>query len=155
MTVFLATHTHKIDKKGRVSVPASFRALLSQQSFQGIVVFRSLSFAAIEGFGMDRIEKLSAQIDRLDSFSQDRDDLTASIFADAQPLPFDSEGRILLPENLISYGQLQETVAFVGRGATFQLWNPENFKDHQEKARQRLLKQHPSLPPLPFGEAVS
>ena len=148
MAIFLSTHINKLDKKGRVSVPASFRAHLIGNTFQGMVAFRSLSLPAIEGFGMARMERLSAQIDTLDPFSQDQDDLTASIFADAQALGFDGEGRILLPDALITYAQLSETVAFVGRGATFQLWSPPLFEQHQETARARLKTQRPLLAPL-------
>ncbi len=145
MTVFLSSYQNKIDKKGRVSVPASFRSVLSRQTFQGIVAFRSLTSCAIEAFGMDRMERLSDQMDTFDPFAQDQDDLTASIFADAHPLPFDKEGRILLPESLLQHAELQETVSFVGRGATFQLWNPAHFQAHQKKARERLGERKPSL----------
>ena len=155
MPIFLGSYTNKIDKKGRVSVPASFRAVLSEQTFQGFVAFRSVTVPAVEGFGMDRMERLSSQIDTLDPFSQDQDDWTASIFAEAQPLAFDGEGRILLPEKLIVHASLQETVAFVGRGATFQLWNPGLFEAHQEQARKRLLERKPSLPSLKGLESSS
>ncbi len=138
MALFLSTFHNKIDAKGRVSVPADFRDALKDQAFQGIVAFRSLTLSAIEGFGMDRMEKLSHQLDRLDIFSQEQDDWAASIFADAQQLRFDSEGRIMLSEELKIHAQLQDKVAFVGRGPTFQMWNPEMFKDYQNDARKRL-----------------
>lgn len=112
--------------------------MLALQPVQGIIAFRSLTLPAIEGFGMDRMEKLSQQIDRLDLFSQDQEDWSASIFADAQHLSFDSEGRITLPEELKLHSELGDSVAFVGRGPTFQLWNPEKFTAYQESARQRL-----------------
>lgn len=138
MALFLSTFENKIDTKGRVSVPADFRDALRSQSFQGIVAFRSLNMSAIEGFGMDRMEKLSQQLDRLDIFSQEQDDWAASIFADAQQLSFDSEGRIKLSEELKIHAMLQDKVAFVGRGPTFQMWNPDLFKAYQSQARQRL-----------------
>lgn len=119
-------------------MPASFREALSAQTFQGIVAFRSLTMNAVEGFGIDRMEKLSQQIDRLDFFSEDNQDWAFSIFSDAQQLSFDSEGRILLPNDLREHAQLEDTVAFVGRGPTFQLWNPDLFKTYQESARQRI-----------------
>lgn len=119
-------------------MPAPFRSVLALQTVQGIVAFRSLTLPAIEGFGMDRMEKLSQQLDRLDLFSQDQEDWSASIFADAQHLSFDSEGRITLTEDLKRHAELEDSVAFVGRGPTFQLWNPQKFTAYQESARQRL-----------------
>ncbi len=141
MSLFLATHVNKIDKKGRVSVPASFRATLAQQSFQGVVLFRSLRFGTIEGCGMDRMEKLSQGLDHFVQFSSEQSDLSASIFADAQPLPFDPEGRVMLPEMLIEYAKIDDAAAFVGCGATFQIWNPDLFRKHQSEARARVQKQ--------------
>lgn len=145
MGIFLSTFVNRLDKKGRVSVPSSFRASLAQQSFQGIILFRSYALQAIEGFGIDRMEKLSLQLDTLDLFSDDQNDLAASIFADAHQLSFDSEGRVMLPELLCEHAGLSEQVAFVGRGATFQLWDPERFKQHQQAARDRLKEKKCTL----------
>ena len=142
MSLFLSTFINKIDKKGRISVPASFRTTLlstqQDQSFAGIIVFRSLKHPALEGCGMERMQRLSDSIDRLDLFSDAQDDLVSAIFADSQTLPFDSEGRISIPENFLSFANLTDQVAFVGRGATFQLWSPEVFAQVQEQARLRL-----------------
>lgn len=141
MALFLSTTLNKIDKKGRVSVPAMFRSALASQSFQGVVLFRSMRFGAIEGCGMDRMEQLSKGLDNFDQFSAAQSDLSASIFADAAPLPFDGEGRIILPELLIAHASIKDSAAFVGCGATFQIWNPEHFAKHQSEARQRVQKQ--------------
>lgn len=99
MALFLSTFMNKVDRKGRVSVPATFRAALASQSYAGIVAFPSFKLEAIEGMGADRMEEMSARLDALEQFSEDYDNL-ASIFADAQQLPFDGEGRIVLPPAL-------------------------------------------------------
>lgn len=134
-------------------MPASFREALEGQSFRGIIAFRSLRSQAIEGMGIDRMEKLSVHMDSLDLFSQNQDDWAASIFADAQQLAFDSEGRISLGEELMAYAQLTDSVSFVGRGPTFQLWNPGLFAQHQEQARQRLAERATSLGALGVASA--
>lgn len=153
MALFLSKFINKIDKKGRVSVPASFRASLSsgqstsreEPSFSGIVVFRSLKHPALEGCSVDRMQRLSNSIDRLDLFSDAQDDLVSAIFADSHLLPFDSEGRVSIPENFLKFANLTEQVAFVGRGATFQLWSPDIFWKVQNEARARLQKEGPGV----------
>ncbi|PCJ60104.1 MAG: transcriptional regulator MraZ [Rhodospirillaceae bacterium] len=145
MALFLSTYTNKIDKKGRVSVPASFRAAIGGQSFHGIVAFRSYRMKTIEAFSIDRMERLSTSLDALDLFSDAQDDLAATIFADSRPLPFDSEGRILLPPEFTDYANLQGQAAFVGRGATFQIWEPKAFEAHQMSARKRALERGTTL----------
>ena len=131
MALFLSTYINKIDKKGRVSVPASFRAALVGESFQGIVTFRSYNQPSIEGCGISRMQKLSDRAENLDFFSDNQDDAAATIFADSQQLIFDSEGRVFLPQQLIDHAGLIDHAAFVGRGATLQIWNPDIFENIQ------------------------
>ncbi|MDI9634537.1 division/cell wall cluster transcriptional repressor MraZ [Kamptonema cortianum] len=145
MKLFLSTFINKLDKKGRVSVPASFRLALSGQSFQGIVAFRSYKLSAVEGMGIDRMQRLSDSVDQLDLFSETQDDLTATIFADSQMLSLDGDGRIILPSLLLDHAKIKEEVAFVGRGATFQIWNPMLFEEHQKEARQRVQEKQATL----------
>jgi MraZ protein len=143
--MFLSTYVNKVDRKGRVSVPATFRASLADQRFAGIVAFPSYRYRAIDGNGIDRMEELSARIDALDEFSEDREAL-ASIFADAQQLPFDGEGRIVLPEALSAHAGITENAAFVGLGRTFQIWEPQRFEKHQQDLRERARRQGTTLP---------
>lgn len=139
MSIFLSTYINLVDAKGRVVVPKEFRANL--ENFHGFVAFRSHTVNAIDCFSMERMEKLSAKIDEtLDPFSLDRESLESAIFADAVTLRFDKDGRVILPEQLIEHANLKSKMAFVGRGATFQIWNPEEFDLHQKKVRELLIK---------------
>jgi MraZ protein len=143
--LFFSTVVNKVDRKGRVSVPATFRAALEGLSFPGVILFRSFRLPALDGNGIDRMEELSARIDALDEFSEDREAL-ASIFADAQQLPFDGEGRIVLPEALSAHAGITENAAFVGLGRTFQIWEPQRFEKHQQDLRERARRQGTTLP---------
>ena len=145
MALFLSTFMNKIDRKGRVSVPAPFRATLSQSTFQGIVVFRSFKCPALEGCGMERMLQLSESVDRLDLFSDAQDDFAATLFADAEQLIMDNEGRILMSEGLRDFAKIEEVACFVGRGATFQIWNPQDFERYQSAARARIKEQKETL----------
>jgi MraZ protein len=161
MALFLSTFVNKIDKKGRVSVPASFRTSLTsshtspinEPSFSGIVVFRSLKHPALEGCSVDRMQSLSKSIDRLDMFSDAQDDLVSAIFADSHLLTFDSEGRVSIPEDFLKFANLTDQVAFVGRGATFQLWAPDVFQKIQNDARDRLKREGPAVRLTLSGES--
>jgi MraZ protein len=146
LALFLSTFTNKVDRKGRVSVPATFRNALAGQSFNGIIAFRSFKLPALEGSGIDRMEEMSARIDALDEFSEDRDALS-SIFADAEQLPFDGEGRIMLSQALCQHAGIGETATFVGIGRTFQIWEPQRFEKHRDEMRERARRQGTTLPP--------
>ncbi len=139
MALFLSTFINKVDRKGRVSVPAPFRAALIGQSFHGIVAFPSFrdTYDAVEAYGMDRMERLSASVDRLNPFSDEHDDFANAIFGASVQLPFDGEGRVILPTHLCQHASITERAAFVGRGATFQIWEPEALREFQQEASRR------------------
>lgn len=136
MALFLSTYTNKVDKKGRVSVPAAFRNVLSDQEFQGIVVYGSFVNDCIEACSMSRIEQLNNSIDQLDPYSEERDAFAATILGGSLQLPFDGEGRVMLPFLLQQEVGIVEQVVFVGKGATFEMWNPEKFEVYAQKAKQ-------------------
>ena len=105
MALFLSTYTNKVDRKGRVSVPAPFRASLAGEAFQGIVLFRSNHHVCLEGFGYSAMEELGSRLDHFDLFSAEQDDMATAIFGAAVQLPFDGDGRIILPADLIGFAQ--------------------------------------------------
>lgn len=149
--MFLSTFHNRIDKKARVSVPSIFRGALAGDGFQGVVLFRSYRHQALEGCGMARMQQLSQRLDQLAAFSDEQEQLATSIFADAEALSFDGDGRIVLSERLRSHAGLEEEAVFVGQGATFQIWNPAAFEAHVAKARQLAKSQKMSLAGLNAG----
>lgn len=134
MSLFLSAYTNKVDAKGRVSVPASFRAALAGQSFQGVVVFRSSHHACLEGFPMSFMEEITKRLDHFDLFSPAQDDLAMAVFGASVPLPLDGDGRIVLPETLAAHGGIKDQACFVGLGRKFQIWSPALFEARRDAA---------------------
>ena len=66
--MFLSTFENSLDKKGRVSVPSSFRAYLNSMGYNGFVTYPSFNHSALDGCAQDRIEKLSESIDLICAF---------------------------------------------------------------------------------------
>ena len=67
--MFLSSFENKIDKKGRVSVPSSFRAYLNSKGYNSFIAYPSFNHSALEACAQDRIEKLSDSIDSLGPFN--------------------------------------------------------------------------------------
>ncbi|WP_264812969.1 division/cell wall cluster transcriptional repressor MraZ, partial [Gluconacetobacter sacchari] len=140
MSVFLGTHQNRLDAKGRVSIPAAFRTALRAQAPAGesLVVLRpSHLHPCIEAWPTAAFASLSQPLDRLDIFSDDHDDLAAALYADAYPMDADREGRIILPDPLKEHAGLTETVAFMGLGKIFQIWEPAAAERRRAEARTR------------------
>ncbi|MFC7735284.1 division/cell wall cluster transcriptional repressor MraZ [Roseomonas sp. GCM10028921] len=146
MTQFMGTFTGKLDRKGRVSVPAAFRGALERLGTLELVLRRSHRDACVEAWPLPTFETMAAGLEQLDVFSDALDDLSLSLFADAFPLRPDGEGRVVLPEDLIAHAGLTEAVTFMGAGRSFQIWEPEAARQRAEAARQRARERGLTIP---------
>jgi len=143
--MFLSTFENKLDKKGRVSVPATFRSYLSSMGYNGVICYSSFNNPSIEGCSQNRIEKISEAIDSLNPFEEKRDFFATSVLADSVNLQFDSEGRISLPAKLLNHAKIKQTMLFVGQGQTFQIWEPQTFEKFKLQARRKANLNRASL----------
>lgn len=146
MSIFSSTHIVKLDAKGRVSVPSAFRGALSGENFQGVVLVPSHTHAALEGFSATHMANISRRLDHFDLFSEDQDDIATAIFGGAVQLPFDGDGRIVLPRDLISFAKMTDTAAFIGLGNKFQMWEPGALDARIKNARTQVQKKKLTLP---------
>lgn len=147
MGLFLSTYINRIDKKGRVSVPAPFRAALGVESAQAVVLFPSYTQQALEGVGMAAMETMSARMDNNFAFFSDEHDALATVlFGESVQLNCDENGRITLPQDFIDFIGADEQVAFVGLGQKFQIWSPQEFEKRKAAARASVQSKKVTLP---------
>lgn len=153
MALFIDTFINKIDSKGRVSVPAPFRAALAGQSFHGIVALPTFKYPALQCGGIDWMARLASGISALAVFSDAHDDAASALFGDTKQLAFDGDGRITLVQPLLQHANLTDTAAFVGCGPIFEIWEPSALEQRKREARQRILEKGLSLqlPPEPVA----
>ena len=143
--MFLSSYENKIDKKGRVSVPATFRSHLSSMGYNGFITYPSFNHFALEACSQDRIEKLSNTIDSLNPFEEKRDYFATSILSESENLQFDTEGRVFFSKKLLNHAKIKTNVLFVGLGKTFQVWEPTNFEKFKDIARKKAFKNRSNL----------
>ena len=143
--LFLDTVINKVDAKGRVSLPADYRAIVKELGSE-IVCYRSLTSPCIEGCLEDLLDKLATEIENsTDFFSETQDDLTNLIFGDAKRFTFDSTGRIMLSEKLLKHAEITDTAVFVGKGRKFQIWSEKNWEKEEQRLREKIKNNRPSL----------
>jgi MraZ protein len=158
MALFNGTYVQNFDAKGRVSIPASFRAVLRAgtvsitASSDGpvsipLVLRPSDKVRCIEALTEVRHQALEAELEKLDPLSEEYDALATVLFADAWPIETDREGRVIVPDPLLTHAGISRTgsVAFVGMGTRFQIWHPDNVHGHKTMAqttnRERMARQ--------------
>tara|TARA_B100000965_G_C19197510_1_gene585891 strand:+ start:150 stop:617 length:468 start_codon:yes stop_codon:yes gene_type:complete len=143
--MFLSSYENKLDKKGRVSVPATFRSHLNSLGYNGFISYPSFNHSALEGCSQNRIEKLSKTIDTLNPFEDKRDYFATSILSESVSLQFDSEGRVSFPEKLLNHAKIKNNILFVGLGATFQIWQPKLFEKFKISAQKKAYENRSNL----------
>ena len=143
--MFLSSYENKLDKKGRVSVPASYRSYLSNLGYNGVICYPSFNNPSIEAWPQDRIEKISNTIDSLNPFEEKRDYFATSILSESENLQFDTEGRVSLSEKLLRHAKIKNNVLFVGLGKTFQIWEPNYFEKFKLVARKKAYQNRSNL----------
>ena len=135
--MFLSTYENKLDKKGRVSVPASFRSYLSNLGYNGVICYPSFNINCIEAWPQDRIEKISNAIDSLNPFEEKKDYFATSILSESINLQFDTEGRISITNKLLKHAKIKSNILFVGQGKTFQIWEPASYEKFRVTAKKK------------------
>lgn len=143
MDRFVSTFTNKVDAKGRVSIPAAFRAVLERDGYKsggsaGIYCYPSLDAPALDAGGERLAQKIDGLLAGLQDYSDERDELSVALYGDVQVLSLDADGRIVLPEALRAHAGIDGQVTFVGLGDKFQMWEPGRFAERRERARSKV-----------------
>ena len=152
MALFTGRVVNKVDRKGRVSVPAAFRNQLAGQSFYGLAVYPSVdSSPSLTACGIDVLEGLGDRFRATSPFDPSYTDARMALFADVQQLPIDSDGRVLLTADLLGHAGITTHAAFVGMGDLFRIWEPETAEAALRAVRQKSPEERAQLqlPPAP------
>lgn len=138
MDRFVSNFTNRLDAKGRVSIPASFRFVLARDGFEGLYVHPSLDACALDCGGHALLREIDGLLHTLSPYSEERDLFSTALLGTSEILKVDAEGRVVLTESLKAFAGVQSEVVFVGHGHKFQLWEPSRFRTHLEEARTRV-----------------
>ncbi|WP_169544237.1 division/cell wall cluster transcriptional repressor MraZ [Sneathiella aquimaris] len=137
MALFLSKYLNKVDKKGRVSVPARFRATLAEKGYTTVILFPTIGGDAINACGMDVMEGLLESLGRLDLYSEEQDSDADVLMAESVELPIDGDGRIVIPLEMLRAVGIQDACVFAGRGDSFRIWEPKAYEANIAAAKER------------------
>jgi MraZ protein len=135
---FVSHFTNRLDAKGRVSIPASFRSVLAKDGFEGLFVHPALEQPAFDCGGHALLREIDGLLNVYSPYSQERDVFSTALLGTSEILKVDSEGRVFLPETVKSHACIASEVTFVGLGHKFRIWEPERFRAHLDEARDRV-----------------
>ena len=143
--MFLSSFENKIDKKGRVSVPAMFRSYLNSMGYNGFISYPSFNHVALEACSQDRIEKLSATIDSLNPFEEKEITLQLLYCLSVKTYNLTLRVEYHFLKNYLIMQKLKNNVLFVGLGKSFQIWEPKYFEKFKIVARKKAFQNRSNL----------
>jgi len=155
--VFRSTFEKQLDSKRRIVLPQEFRAAAAAspptpspaETFDGVFCFPSIEANCLEGGGQALFNRYLGVIEELPFGDPLRSALEFSVVGGMRQLPFDSAGRIVLPESFCEEFGLNDWVAVVGLIDRFQIWPLEAYRAHRDA--QRLAAQQ-GLPALRMSQ---
>jgi len=130
MDRFVSNVTSRLDAKGRVSIPAPFRAVLARDGFEGLYLHPALDTPALDAGGHTLLNEIDLFLSTLSPYSDERDRLATALFGTSEVVKIDSEGRVILSEAAKAHAGISDSITFVGLGRKFQMWEPERFRSH-------------------------
>ena len=134
MDRFVSNTILRLDAKGRVSIPASFRSVLAHDGFAGLYCYPALDQPAIDAGGQALLAEIEALVNRFPPYSGEREEFLVALYGRSETVTIDPEGRVVLPEELKQHAGITDAAAFVGLGHKFQIWEPQRFRAHLAKA---------------------
>src|SRR5438309_1417263 len=116
MDRFVSHYTLRLDSKGRVSIPASFRSVLARDGFEGLYCYPTLDRPALDAGGNALLADIEALIARYSPYSEEREQFSAALYGTSEILKVDGEGGVVLSEPLKDDAGIAGTISFDGLG---------------------------------------
>jgi transcriptional regulator MraZ len=128
---FLGEFEHSLDDKGRLAVPARFRPALED----GLVITRGLE-ACLVIWDTDSWRTISERVRTLNLWQGDARRMQRLFFSGASPAQLDKLGRVVIPQFLREYAQLESDVVVVGLGDRIEVWAREAWQAERSRAER-------------------
>jgi len=138
MDDFISTYVNRLDAKGRVSIPAPFRAILQVDGADSLYCCPTLRGDAVDAGGSRFRATIRAMLESYPPFSEDHELLSTTLIGESEMLKIDVDGRVNLSESIKAATGISDRATFVGQGFKFQIWEPDRFAVYRSEARNRL-----------------
>ena len=129
MAFFTGEHECKLDAKGRLVLPSRLKSVLPEASKKSIIVRKGFESNLIL-YPITEFQNIYTRINSLNEFSSEQRKLKRNLFSGISQVDFDSNGRFLIPKNMISHCEIERDVILIGVGNIIELWDPKKYKNN-------------------------
>ncbi len=126
--MFLGEFAHTVDDKGRLTVPAKFRAELES----GLVVTRGID-RCLAIYPLEEWNRLAERVSGLPMTDRRARAFRRLVFANASDAAPDKQGRVLIPPGLREYAGIDGDVVVTGLNTYIEVWNTDAWDEERER----------------------
>ena len=123
----VGTYECTVDVKGRILLPVALKRQLNKIVNDGFVVKRSVFNKCLEIHPMSEMQKLVAQINKLNRFVKNND-FIRSYLAGLKLVELDSVGRVLIPKDLFEFAQLNKSIVLSSSVNMIEIWDKDLYE---------------------------
>jgi MraZ protein len=130
MTFFTSEYESKLDAKGRLILPARFKAQLPpDEGVQQLMIRRGFE-PCLMLYPMVEFNKVFSRISGLNEFNEEHRTLQRNFLPGSVQVELDTAGRFLIPRNMLQYASIERDAVLVGMGNRVEIWNPAHYEKH-------------------------
>ena len=133
MSTLIGTYECKVDAKGRLMIPAPLKKQFASLE-EGFVLKRSVFQPCLELFPMAEWNKMMAKINKLNRFVKKNNDFIRRFTAGVKVVEIDATGRLLIPKDLIAFGQIDKDLVLSSAINIIEIWDKTLYENAIENA---------------------
>ena len=131
--MFRGINTINLDAKGRMAMPARYREQLIESCSGHLVVTIDTNHRCLLLYPLSEWEQIEREIESLSSFDPKSQRVKHLLIGHANDLELDGSGRVLLPQELRQYAQLEKHVCLIGQGKKLEIWSQDNWNQQRDQ----------------------
>ena len=128
MSTLIGTYECKLDIKGRLMFPSSFKKQLEEKLEKGFILKRSVFQRCLELFPLDEWEITMNGVNQLNRFVKKNNDFIRRYTAGLKSIELDNAGRILVPKDLIKFADLKKNLVMTSAVNIIEIWDKELYE---------------------------
>ena len=128
MNYLIGTYECKIDVKGRLLIPSAFKKQLAPVIPKGFVLKRAVFQSCLELYPLEQWEELIKKVNSLNRFKKKNNDFIRRFTAGVKFIELDSNGRLLIPRDLIEFSNINREVTLSTSVNIIEIWDKSSYE---------------------------
>jgi MraZ protein len=133
LSTLIGTYECKVDAKGRLMIPAPLKKQFASLE-DGFVLKRSVFQPCLELFPMAEWNSMMSKINKLNRFVKKNNDFIRRFTAGVKVVEIDATGRLLIPKDLIAFGQIDKDLVLSSAINIIEIWDKNLYENAIENA---------------------